>query len=130
MNAIGQMLEFGQSPWYDNLTRALARGELRALIDEGIRGVTSNPTILEKAMAAGNDYDDQLLALTRKNVTGKDAYWDLVLDDIANAADLLKPVYDAAGGNDGFVSIEVDPDMAADSASTTKQAAELFKRLD
>jgi transaldolase len=129
MSAITQLLEFGQSPWYDNLTRAYARGRLQTLIDDGIRGVTSNPTIFEKAMAAGNDYDEQLAALARAKTDTKDAYWDLVLDDIEHAADLLRPVYDESDGGDGFVSIEVDPDFAGDTGDTTRQAADLFARL-
>jgi transaldolase len=130
MSMIKQLLEFGQSPWYDTLTRPLARGGLRLLVDDdGIRGVTSNPTIFEKAMAAGDDYDEQLAELARAGVGIKDAYWALVLDDVSRAADVLRPVYDAANGTDGFVSIEVDPDLAADTAATTKQASELFATL-
>ncbi len=128
-SAIRQLLEFGQSPWYDNLTRALARGKLQALVDEGIRGVTSNPTIFEKAMTAGTDYDAQLAELARAGTPTKDAYWALVLADIADAADLLRPVYDATHGGDGFVSIEVDPDLALDTDATTAQAAQLFGDL-
>jgi transaldolase len=129
MSAIGQLLEFGQSPWYDNLTRAYARGGLQQLINDGIRGVTSNPTIFEKAMAAGNDYDEQLASLARAKTDTKDAYWDLVLDDIEHAADLLRPVFDEAAGDDGYVSIEVDPDLAMETGATTKQAADLFNRV-
>jgi transaldolase len=128
---IAQLHEFGQSPWYDNLTRAYATGGLRALIEhDGIRGVTSNPTIYEKALAAGDDYDTQLAALARAGTATKDAYWELVTTDIANAADLLRPVFDSAGGGDGFVSVEVDPDLAHDTDDTVTQAAELFARLD
>jgi transaldolase len=130
VSAIKKLLEFGQSPWYDNLTRGLARGGLRALVDDdGIRGVTSNPTIFEKAMAAGGDYDEQLTELARAGTGIKDAYWSLVLDDVRRAAQVLRPVYDAANGADGFVSIEVDPDLAHDTAATTAQASELFATL-
>jgi transaldolase len=80
-------------------------------------------------MAAGTDYDAQLAELARAGTATKDAYWRLVLADIADAADLLRPVYDAANGGDGFVSIEVDPDIAADTAGTTKQAADLSSEL-
>jgi transaldolase len=127
---IARLPEFGQSPWYDNLTRAYATGGLRSLMErDGIRGVTSNPTIYEKALAAGDDYDAQLATLVG-TADIKDAYWDLVTTDIANAADLLRPVYDAAGGGDGFVSVEVDPDLAHETADTVRQAAELFGRLN
>ena len=127
---IARLPEFGQSPWYDNLTRAYATGGLRALMErDGIRGVTSNPTIYEKALAAGNDYDEQLAALAGAGTETKDAYWELVTSDIANAADLLRPVFDSLGGADGFVSVEVDPDLAHNTADTVKQAAELFAKV-
>ncbi|MDP9335145.1 MAG: transaldolase, partial [Actinomycetota bacterium] len=94
-SAIPRLIEFGQSPWYDNLTRALATGGLQTLIDtHGIRGVTSNPTIFEKAMAGGDDYDAQLRAVTSAGASTDDAYWDLVTTDIEHAADVLRPVYD------------------------------------
>jgi transaldolase len=129
-SAVARLVEFGQSPWYDNLTRAHARGGLRTLMTEdAIRGVTSNPTIFEKAMAAGTDYDEQLRELTRGGAATADAYWALVEDDIAHAADLLRPHYDEWQGADGFVSIEVDPDLAHDTAGTLAQARDLFERL-
>ena len=130
-SAIPRLLDFGQSPWYDNLTRALASGGgLQQLIDEhGIRGVTSNPTIFEKAMATGTDYDAQLREVTRGGASTEDAYWDLVTDDIASAADVLRPTFDGLDGADGFVSVEVSPVMAADTAATNRQAKELWDRL-
>jgi transaldolase len=129
-SAIPRLIEFGQSPWYDNLTRALATGGLQTLIDtHGIRGVTSNPTIFEKAMAGGNDYDAQLRAVTRAGASTDDAYWDLVTTDIEHAADVLRPVYDRLEAADGYVSIEVSPDLAHDTAATTQQAKELWDRL-
>jgi transaldolase len=128
---IKQLIEFGQSPWYDNLTRALATGGLRKLVDEqGIRGVTSNPTIFEKAMASGNDYDAQLREVTARGATGRDAYWDLVTTDITNAVDLLRPNYDQWDGHDGFVSVEVAPDLAHDTEGTIAQAKQLWARID
>jgi transaldolase len=131
MSAIKQLLEFGQSPWNDNLTRALATGGLRRLIDEhGIRGVTSNPTIFEKAMASGSDYDAQLREVTKAGASPIDAYWDLVTTDIGHAADLLRPTYDELRGADGFVSVEVSPDLANDTDGTIAQARELWTRLD
>jgi transaldolase len=130
MGAMNTLFEYGVSPWYDNLTRSLARKDLKALVDSGIRGVTSNPTIFEKAMAAGTDYDEQLADLAQRGVATKDAYWDLVLDDITHAAKVLRPVYDSSNGGDGFVSIEVDPDLAGDTAATTAQAAQLAAQLN
>jgi transaldolase len=127
---VAGLVELGQSPWYDNLTRVLARGGLRDLVAEhGIRGVTSNPTIFEKAMATGSDYDDELRALVGGGASTEDAYWALVEHDIADAADILRPRYDEWEGADGFVSIEVDPDLAHDTERTLAQAEDLFARL-
>jgi transaldolase len=129
-SAIPRLVEFGQSPWYDNLTRALATGGLQKLIDaHGIRGVTSNPTIFEKAMASGSDYDAQLREVTAGGASTDDAYWDLVCADIEHAADVLRPIYERLEGADGYVSIEVSPDLAHDTAATTRQAQELWQRL-
>jgi transaldolase len=126
-----RLIEFGQSPWNDNLTRALATGGLRRLIDEyGMRGVTSNPTIFEKAMASGSDYDAQLREVTAAGASPIDAYWDLVTNDIGHAADLLRPTFDELNGADGFVSVEVAPDLANDTDGTIAQAQALWDRLD
>jgi transaldolase len=129
-SAIPRLVEFGQSPWYDNLTRALATSGLQKLVDaHGIRGVTSNPTIFEKAMASGNDYDAQLREVTSAGASPETAYWDLVTSDIEHAADVLRPTYDKLDGADGFVSIEVSPDLAHDTAGTVRQAKELWARI-
>jgi transaldolase len=130
VSAIKQLLDFGQSPWYDNLTRKLATGGLDELMHEhGIRGVTSNPTIFEKAMAAGSDYDAQLRELTNGGASIEDAYWELVLTDVGNAADRLRPLYDELNGYDGFVSVEVSPELAHDTAATIAQAKDFWSRL-
>jgi len=130
-SAIPLLIEFGQSPWYDNLTRAIATGGLDDLMRvHGIRGVTSNPTIFEKAMAAGTDYDAQLREVTAAGASTEDAYWDLVTTDIGHAADRLRPLYDQLNGADGFVSVEVSPELAHDTAGTVTQAKELWARLN
>jgi transaldolase len=131
-SAIARLNDFGQSPWYDNITRTLVRGGgLQQLIDEdGIRGVTSNPTIFDKAIGGGEGYDDQLLSLHKDGVGPEDAFWALAVDDIGNGADLLRPIYDRTDRGDGFISIEVSPLLAHDTAKTIEQAAALFKRLD
>lgn len=131
MSDIARLNDFGQSPWYDNLARSLlTEGGLQTLISQhGIRGVTSNPTIFEKAMAAGEGYDDQLSACADRGLSIEDSYWELVVDDVGNAADLLRPVHDASGGGDGFVSVEVSPDLAHDTEGTIAQARSLFDRL-
>jgi transaldolase len=120
---IARLVDYGQSPWYDNLTRQLiTHGGLQRLVEkDGIRGVTSNPTIFEKAMASGEGYDDQLKALTRSGAPIDSAYWALVLDDIRHATDVLRPTYDALDAADGYVSVEVAPDRAHETAATIEQ---------
>jgi transaldolase len=129
-SAIARLADYGQSPWYDNLTRdLLTGGGLARLIDEdGIRGVTSNPTIFEKAMGQGHAYDDQLREVA---ATGpiEDAYWTLVERDIADAAELLQPVHERLAAADGFVSVEVSPDLAHDTGRTIADARDIFDRL-
>jgi transaldolase len=132
MSGIARLNTFGQSPWYDNLTRQMLRdGGLEALVrDDGIRGVTSNPTIFEKAMAAGEGYDEQLLEQHRAGASTEDAFWALVVDDIAAAAALLRPVFDATQGEDGYVSVEVSPRLAHDTEGTIAQAIDLYGRVN
>src|SRR5881394_959432 len=119
----------GQSPWLDNLKRGYIKsGRLHELVDEGIRGVTSNPTIFQKAISGSSDYDDQFADLI-KRVPVEDAYWDMVIDDITNALGVLRPVHDASGGADGFVSIEVAPSLAADTDGSISAARSLHERI-
>ncbi|MCU1457346.1 MAG: transaldolase [Actinomycetia bacterium] len=126
-NAIARLNDFGQSPWYDNVTRALVRegGLARLVTEDDIRGVTSNPTIFEKAMGSGEGYDEQLQELAGSGVSIEDTYWALVTDDIATGAAVLRPVYDRLNGSDGFISIEVAPTLAHDTDATVLQAREL-----
>src|SRR5205085_10677976 len=111
---------FGQIPCNDNLARTLLHdGGLKHLINEdGIKGVTSNPTIFEKAMGTGDAYDDGLRACASDGLSIEDTYWHLVTEDVAAAADLLRPAYDASDRTDGFVSVEVSPDLAPDTPGT------------
>ena len=120
----------GQSPWLDNLRRDYLRGgHLAELVDLGIRGVTSNPTIFAKAIESGSAYDEQFADLLRsKSVV--DAYWEMVIDDIGDALEVLRPVHDASGGLDGFVSLEVAPALAHDTAATVASARHLHQRID
>jgi transaldolase len=129
---VARLNDFGQSPWYDNLTRALVTGGgLTQLVeDDGIRGVTSNPTIFEKAMAGGEGYDDQLLELHRAGQSIDAIYWALVLDDIRHAADHLRPVFDATANGDGCVSVEVAPDRAHETDETIQQVGWLHEEVD
>src|SRR5580698_5298195 len=109
-NQIQQLLDDGQSVWLDNLRRSMfASGELARLIDRGLRGMTSNPTIFEKAIGAGNDYDEQLGKLIGTELNAEKLFWDLAVDDIQHACDAFANVYASSGGNDGFVSLEVSP---------------------
>ncbi len=93
-NPIQQLLDAGQSVWIDNLRRSMfASGELKRLIDQGLRGMTSNPTIFEKAIGAGNDYDEQLAGLIGSEKSADALFWDLAVDDIRNACDAFSSVY-------------------------------------
>jgi transaldolase len=122
--------EHGQSPWIDNITRDSIRGgHLQELVDQGIRGVTSNPTIFQKAISAGDAYDEQFAELIKVHSV-EDAYWGLVIQDISEALDVLRPVYDEDPGTDGFVSIEVSPAQAADTDASIKSARYLHERID
>lgn len=119
----------GQSPWLDNLKRDfLTDGTLQRLVDDGIRGVTSNPTIFQKAIAGGSAYDDQFASLIKAH-TVEDAYWGMVIKDIGDALGVLRPVYDASDGTDGFVSVEVAPSLAYDTDGTALAARHLHERI-
>jgi transaldolase len=123
--------EHGQSPWLDNLTRGHLRGGgLRRLIDDGIRGVTSNPTIFAKAISGSADYDEQFRDLMRGGATVTDAYWAMVIDDIREALTQLRPVYDESKGGDGLVSVELAPDLARDTERSINAARALHEQID
>jgi len=127
MNRLRELFDqHGQSPWLDNLRRGwITSGELQVLIDRGVRGITSNPSIFQKAMSGTDDYDEQLSALAEAGRSIEDSYWELVTRDIVDALDLLRPVHEATGGLDGFVSVEVDPSLAADTGGTEAAARHL-----
>lgn len=119
-----------QSPWLDNLTRAYLRdGTLAAFVADGIRGVTANPTILAKAIEGSDAYDEQFGTLIAQGSTVEDAYWELAERDVADAAELLRPTYDNSDGTDGFVSIEVAPELAHDTENTITAAGCLHHRI-
>jgi transaldolase/glucose-6-phosphate isomerase len=121
----------GQSLWLDNIRRQLVTsGELARLRDDGLTGVTSNPTIFEKAVSGSSDYDEALVRLVGSGQTPDEILWELMLEDIRAAADVFRPVYDETAGADGFVSIEVSPRVARDTQGTIDMAADLFKRAD
>src|SRR5579875_1524273 len=119
----------GQSPGIDNLTRpSIHGGGLQQLVDRGIRGVTSNPTIFQKAMAGSDAYDDQFARLIGQGSV-EAAFWDMAIDDVSDACGVMRPVYDTAGGGDGFVSLEVSPALANDTEGTIKAAREFHERI-
>jgi transaldolase len=121
---------YGQSPWIDNLSRAhLQDGSLQRWKDRGIRGITSNPTIFQKAITGSDLYDDELRSSINRHQDAHSAYWDLVCTDIAAAADLFRDVYDESHGEDGFVSVEVSPSLAYDVEGTVAAAEALWLRL-
>lgn len=122
--------EFGQSPWLDNLQRSfITSGKLLALIESGVRGLTSNPTIFQKAIQGSSDYDDQFLDLLKRGSEVRDIYWELVVADIEGALELFAPLYESSDGRDGFVSVEVDPSLAHDTSATLAAARELHERI-
>ncbi len=131
-NNIKALLDEGQSVWLDDISRQLLQsGEFARQIEEiGIRGVTSNPTIFEKAIAAGTAYDDQVADLIRANKSAGEIFEAVAVEDIRNACDLLRPIYDSSNGGDGFASIEVSPSFARDPESTLTDVRRLWKAID
>jgi len=119
--------EQGQSPWLDNLKRGwITSGELRRWVERGVRGITSNPTIFQKAMSSGSDYDEQFRSLLAADTPIEQSYWQLVTKDIQDALAILRPVYDESEGLDGYVSVEVDPSLARDTEGTMAAARRLW----
>jgi transaldolase len=122
--------DYGQSPWLDNLTRGYLRdGTLAGMVADGIRGVTANPTIVAKAILGSADYDEQFAALTAAGRPLEDAYWRLVVDDVIAALAVLRPVFDASRGTDGFISLEVAAELARDTQATVAAARALHERI-
>ncbi|MCW3023201.1 MAG: transaldolase [Conexibacter sp.] len=133
MNRLDQLHDAGVSIWLDMLSRDLLdSGAFATLVaDCAVTGATSNPTIFAKAMTNSDAYDDQLRAVVASGVrTPKELFFAIALDDVRRAADLLRPVYEASDGRDGFVSFECTPDLADDTDATIDQGLELWHRLD
>jgi transaldolase len=132
MNRLQSIHDLGQSIWLDSFDRKLMdSGELQKLIDEdGLCGITSNPSIFEKAVTSSSDYDADIRKLAAEQKSDEEIFFGFATSDIQRAADILKPVYDKAHGTDGFVSLEVSPHLANDTDGTIKQARELWKTLD
>ena len=132
MNTSQQLHAAGQSVWYDNVERRLLNnGELAGMIARGeIRGVTSDPTIFMNAVTKSNDYDAGLAPLAKAGKTGEEIFWELAIEDIQAAADLLRPLYEESDKGDGYVSLEVNPYLANDTAATLSEAKQLWKRVN
>src|SRR5438128_3534557 len=133
VNAPKQLHDAGQSIWLDNIRKGLiAEGTLARYIAElSVTGVTSNPTILEKAISGGDEYDAAIRAHVAAGVTDpEELVFELALEDLVAGADLLRPVFDATGGGDGYVSVEVSPDLAHDAQGTISAGRALFAKAD
>ncbi len=131
MNAIERLTQLGQSLWLDNIQRSwLENGELKGMIERGdIRGMTSNPTIFNNAIAKTNDYDSALLPLAWAGWDAEKIFWQLAIEDIRGACDLFHPLYEESNGGDGYVSIEVSPELAHNTEGTIAQVEQLWARL-
>src|SRR4051812_29252553 len=126
-----QLADRGQSVWIDFLSRRFVKdGDLKDLIERGVVGVTSNPTIFQGAIAEGDAYDDQIRELSSELSDPKEIFWQLAKDDIRDACDVLRPIWDGGQGKDGWVSLEVDPNLAHDTAKTASEAERLHTLVD
>ena len=133
MNPLVQLHDFGQSPWLDDLHRDLVRkGDLKRMIEsEGLKGMTSNPSIFEKAIGETDEYKDAMQALLSEGkLDDMNIYETMAIEDIQGACDLFRPVYDAAQRHDGFVSLEVPPNLANESTKTSAEAERLWKTVN
>ena len=131
MTKLNQLADLGQAIWIDFIRRSfMLSGEMQTLVDQGLRGMTSNPTIFDKAIAGSSDYDDALAKLAQEGKSVTEIYESLAVTDIRMAADALRPVFEHSRGVDGYVSLEVSPTLAHDTQGTLEEAQRLFKLLD
>jgi transaldolase len=129
-NPLLELHEYGVSVWYDNIQREMLQsGELQRLMKEGIRGMTSNPTIFKNAIVNGQEYQADIAALARQETPPIDIYESLAIADVGAAADVLRPLFDQSQGEDGYVSIEVSPFLAHETQATVEEARRLFATL-
>lgn len=130
-NRIRQINQLGQSIWIDFISRDMLKSnQLRELVNEGVTGLTSNPSIFQKAISAGADYDEQIRELSRGGANNAAVCEALIVSDVGEAADVLRPVYNETHGRDGFASIEVNPQLAADTEATLTEARRLYATLN
>src|ERR1700730_16341129 len=131
-NPLLQLKELGQSVWYDNIDRSqLASGQFQRMLDEdGVVGVTANPTIFEKSISSGHAYDEQIDKLIREGKSTNEIYEALIITDIQTVADILRPIYEQTNGHDGYVSLEVSPDLAHDTEATLSEVRRFWKMVN
>lgn len=129
MNTLHSFSKVGQSIWYDDMRRSIFAEELPQLVTQGLRGMTSNPSIFEKSISNSDAYDAQLEQLVKAGHNLQQVYEALVMEDIARAADIMRPVYDDTAGLDGYISLEVSPQLAHDTAGTVNEGLRFFERL-
>ena len=132
MNPLNKVRELDQSIWLDLLDREIMNsGKLQSLIEnDDLRGLTSNPSIFEKAISGSSDYDEDIAKISKTENDNSVIFFDMAISDIQRAADIFKPVFDKTNGTDGFVSLEVSPYLALDTDRTIEQARELWKKVD
>jgi len=131
-NRVSKISDFGQSIWLDYIRRNfILSGELKKMIDEdGLKGVTSNPAIFEEAIAKSNDYKETLTAMAKTDISANDMFWSIAIEDVQNAADLFTAVYEKTNKLDGYVSLEVSPNLALDTERTIAEAHALWKAVN
>lgn len=132
MNNLVNLLAYGQSYWLDNLSREkIKNGEIKRRVgEEGLRGITSNPSIFNKAFSSGTDYDEQIEQLAKEGKSTREIYDALTIKDVQDACDILKPVFEESKGTDGFVSLEVSPYLARDTQGTMAEARSLYQAVN
>lgn len=131
MGILHDIFSNGQSIWYDFISREFIQsGKMKELVNTGIRGMTSNPTIFEKAIAGGDEYDEQIRTLDEQGASLDEIATELFVTDVRNACDVIRDVYDQSNGNDGFISLEVSPTLAAETEKTVIEAKKLWDAVD
>jgi transaldolase len=129
--SIQELNEFGQSVWFDNISRSMIKGgKIKEMISQGLRGITSNPTIFDKAISKSSDYNEQIQELARNEKTTFEIYDDLTIKDIQDALDVFKPVYDDTNMLDGYVSLEINPKLARMTKETIQEGKRLYKKVN
>src|SRR5947209_229529 len=131
-NPLLQLKNFGQSVWYDNIDRSqLVSGQFQGLMDnDGVVGVTANPTIFQKSVSHGTAYDEQMTQLISEGKSVNEIYEAMIIQDIRTVADMLRPIYDRTNMGDGYVSLEVSPDLAHDTNATIAEVRRFWKLVD